>query len=192
VGALLCIRHAESTMNAAGLWQGQADPPLSPKGRIQARRLADELVGAGLVALVSSDLARARETAEILGATLGLAVERWPELREMDVGAWSGLSHEEIARCWPEDYARFGGGCPDVRPGGGESRRELHARVTRALTEAAARWPGERVAVVTHRGALRALAPELAFGNAEARWLAASRAIRGADRDVRCIEELVP
>ncbi len=173
-------------MNAAGLWQGQADPPLSARGRLQARRLGRALSGTGLAALVSSDLARARETAEILGEALGLVPEPRLDLREMDVGTWSGLSHAEIARRWPEDYARFRAGCLDIRAGGGESRRELFARVRRALAEVVARHPSGRAAVVSHRGALRAIAPELALGNAEARWVVVSSlALESGGREER-------
>jgi broad specificity phosphatase PhoE len=95
--ALLCIRHAQSTMNAAGLWQGQADPPLSREGRDQARALALRLVGESLSLLVASDLARASETAEIAAHHLGITTRLEPGLRELDVGDWSGLSHQEIA-----------------------------------------------------------------------------------------------
>jgi len=174
VTALLCIRHAESTMNAAGLWQGQADPPLSAAGRAQARRLAGALRLAELEAVVSSDLARARETAAILGDALGLAPAAEPGLRELDVGAWSGLGHAEIARLWPDEYARFRAGCEETRPGGGETRRELRARVVAALRAVAARWPGRRVAVVFHSGAIRSVAPHAKLGHAEGLWLDAA------------------
>jgi probable phosphoglycerate mutase len=168
---LLCIRHAESTLNAAGCWQGQADPPLSERGRAQAAALAAALAPHGLDALVSSDLARARETAAILGERLGLVPVLYTGLRELDVGEWSALPHAEIARRWPLDYARFRAGALDLRPGGGETRRELAARVTAALGEIGARWPLARVGLVTHMGVLRALVPSARLGNAETIWL---------------------
>jgi len=164
---LLCIRHAQSTMNAAGLWQGQADPPLSQEGRDQARALAQRLAGESLSLMVASDLARARETAEIAAHPLGIATRLEPGLRELDVGDWSGLSHQEIAQRWPDDYARFRAGDLDVRAGGGETRRELYARVVSTLRDLASRWDGERIAVVTHMGVIRSLAPQVRLGNAE-------------------------
>ncbi len=168
---LLCIRHAESTHNAAGLWQGQADPALSERGRAQARRLAARLRGAGLTAIASSDLARARETAELLAEPLGLAPVLFPALRERDVGAWSGRSHAEIARRWPDDYARFRAGDRSLRPGGGEADDALAARVRGALDALRARWPEGRLAVVTHLGVLRCWIPELQLENAGTLWL---------------------
>jgi probable phosphoglycerate mutase len=156
--ALWFARHGESTWNAAGRWQGQADPPLSELGRAQAARLAERLAGAGVALLAASDLARARETAEIVGARLGLSPRLDPALREHDVGAWSGLTHAEIERRWPEDLARFLAGDLALRPGGGESRLALRARVRSAVARLAEGAPGP-FAVVSHLGVLLALAP---------------------------------
>lgn len=169
----LLIRHAESTMNAAGLWQGQADPPLSQQGRGQARALAQALAaeGAALQALVASDLRRALETAAILGERLGLAAEPVPALREWDVGIWSGLPKDEILRRWPEEVRRIRDGDPEVRPGGGESRGAVAARVRAGLADLTRRFPGGRIGVVTHLGVLRTLQPRLRLSNAGTFWL---------------------
>lgn len=161
-------------MNAAGLWQGRADPPLSSAGRDQARALAARLAPVGLIALVSSDLRRARETAEELGAVLGLPVGLLTDLREMDVGVWSGLAHAEIAARWPAELARFRSGCETLRPGGGESRRALRVRVAAALATVRERHPEGRVGVVTHLGVLRSLVPGLVLPNAGTFWLGES------------------
>lgn len=163
----LGIRHAQSTWNALGRWQGQADPPLSETGRGQAAVLARELESAGLVRVVASDLARARETAEIAAAHLGLPLEIDPGLREWDVGAWSGLTHPEIARRWPETYARVWEGDPTVQPEGGESRRAFAARVHAALAALRARLGAAPVALVTHGGVLRTWVSGARPGNAE-------------------------
>ncbi|UCE85487.1 MAG: histidine phosphatase family protein, partial [Deltaproteobacteria bacterium] len=108
----LLIRHGQSTWNAAGRWQGQGDPPLSDAGRRQARALAGALAAARarFDALLSSDLARARETAAILGEALSLEPEIEPRLRERNVGSWSGRTRREIERSWPEELARVRAG----------------------------------------------------------------------------------
>lgn len=162
----LLIRHAESTWNAEGRWQGQADPPLSERGREQARALAQELADQDIRALVASDLARAAETARILGEVLGLVPRLDARLRELHVGEWSGLSRVDVIARWPETYARLRSGDQDVRPDGGETFRELRARVQEALAELARAHPGERVAVVTHGGAIRSLLPGTRTANA--------------------------
>jgi broad specificity phosphatase PhoE len=156
---LVLIRHAESIWNATGHWQGHADPPLSPAGREQAERLARELLGMRFAAVLSSDLARALETARIVAAPHGLSPAPDPRLRELDVGRWSGLRRDEIERLDPAALARFLAGEPDARPGGGESRRELRCRVRAALAEAGAAFAGRRIAVVAHLGVIRALVP---------------------------------
>ena len=87
---LLLVRHGETDWNADGRLQGHTDRPLSDFGRRQARQLADELAGEDLEAIYASDLARARETAEIVGEQLGLPVVLEPDLREKDWGTWEG------------------------------------------------------------------------------------------------------
>lgn len=163
----LIIRHAESSWNACRRWQGQADPPLTARGREQARALARTLADRSLDVLLSSDLARALETARIVGAPHGLVPEADPRLRELDVGRWSGLHREQIEAQDAERLARFRAGDPDARPPGGETRREIRRRVRAALAEIAARHAGRRVAVVTHLGAIRALLPGREPGNAD-------------------------
>jgi len=158
-------------MNAAGLWQGQADAPLSPRGREQAGALAEELRGRAIAALVCSDLSRARETAEILAEVLGLVPRLEPDLREMDVGAWSAQPHAELLERYPEDVARVRAGDWDVRPGGGECRREVRSRAVAALERAREGTGGGLLAVVTHMGVLRAVVPGITLANAEARML---------------------
>ncbi|MEN8184178.1 MAG: histidine phosphatase family protein [Myxococcota bacterium] len=176
------IRHAQSVWNAEGRWQGQGDPPLSRQGREQAQTLARQVIDESPALLVASDLARARETAEIVGRSLGLPVELEGRLRELDVGDWSGLHHAEVARRWPDALARFRAGDPEVQVGGGESRRELRARALAALECWAERAPGGCVAVVTHGGLLRTLLGGLELANAEWRRiaLAALRSQSGA------------
>lgn len=156
--ALLLIRHGQSTWNATDRWQGHADPPLSELGRAQAEHAAGKLAGAGLASVVSSDLARARQTAEILAGALGLGpVAIDPLLRERDVGEWEGLTRAEIEVRFPDLLAAWTDGLLDAPPGG-ESHDTMARRATAALTAlAAGRGAGERVLVVTHGGLIRAL-----------------------------------
>ena len=159
------IRHGESLWNAEGRWQGQGDPPLSPRGQQQAAEAAERLAGLGIALLAASDLARARATAERIGARLGLVPRFEAALRELDVGRWSGLHRAEIERRWPDELARFRAGDLTLAPGGGESRLALRARAARVLAELAQAAAGP-LAVVSHLGLLRSLVPgaELAPG----------------------------
>ena len=153
---VILVRHGQSTWNAAGRWQGQGDPPLSDAGREQARIVAQWLRGEPIAALYASDQRRAAETAEIIGQTIGLHPQPDPRFRELDVGGWSGLTIEEIAERFPEQYQAWQN-YEDVRPGGGEMFREMQQRAAAALEEIARAHTGQTVCLVTHGGIVFAL-----------------------------------
>jgi broad specificity phosphatase PhoE len=160
---LLILRHAQSTWNADGRWQGQADPPLTSLGQCQARQAARRLSGEQRFDLVvSSDLSRAVETAALINTELGSGARHEIEssLREYDVGAWSGHTREEIEAQWPGYLSRFSHGELDYPPGG-ESRARFDVRVAEAARWVAARAKAnasKRVLVVTHGGVVQSLA----------------------------------
>jgi broad specificity phosphatase PhoE len=152
---ILLARHGESDWNRSKQWQGFADRPLTDLGREQAAELAQRLEDTDLDAVYSSDLQRARDTADIVARTKGLTVQTTPDLREVDVGSWSGLTRAEAEARYPDQYARWlqgGEGWED-----GETYEELGQRVVRAITRIAEAYAGERVLVVAHGGTIRAL-----------------------------------
>lgn len=158
---LLLIRHAESEWNASGRWQGHGDPPLSARGVEQAAELARAMEGAAVDRLLCSDLRRAVQTAQALGAALKLNPEPTAVLRELNVGRWTGLTREEIRRSDGDLLEAFLTEDPTVRPGGaeGETRNELRRRVREAVKKLAAEQPQGRIALVVHLGVVRALVP---------------------------------
>ena len=168
---VVLVRHAQSEWNASGLWQGQADPPLSAQGQAQVVALAEalrqELAGDRVSALVCSDLARARETARGVEDILGLKARPDPGLRELDVGEWSGLNRDEIVLRDPALLARFESGETSVRPPGGETRSEIRHRARWVLRRIVDEDPWGRIVLVTHLGLVRALLPDVELGNAE-------------------------
>ena len=179
MGRLLLIRHARSTWNAAGRWQGWADAPLHPSGEAQARALGAVLAATGVrfAAAVSSDLDRSAGTARIVAGVLGLGeVEVEPDLRERDVGDWSGRTTEEIELIWPGAIEAWRAGRLD-RPPGGEHEPSFRARVLSAVERLAAR-PDGPLLVVTHGGVIRAVERHLggdprSTANLSGRWVAA-------------------
>ena len=191
---LWLIRHAESEWNSNGRWQGQGDPPLSPRGREQAKQLARDLSSAlrdaGVSHVYCSDLRRARETAEAVAAELGLDVRVDSELRELDIGAWSGLNRDQIEERDPDLLRRFEANDPDVRAGGGESRRQIRERARRAIQRISRGHVGECIVVVTHLGFVRALIPGSDPGNAEWIRVGAREALR--HREAEFAEPLPP
>jgi probable phosphoglycerate mutase len=173
---VLLVRHGQSTWNAEGRWQGWADPPLSPLGVEQAHDAVAHLHDAGLSAVVSSDLRRAHQTAELLRAGLGIAGEVAvdADLRERDVGAFEGHTITEILERWPDLFD--GTGRLLQTPPDGEDVESITARVVPALLRVAHAHPDERVLVVSHGGVLRTLerhlgvAPPPSTPNLGGRW----------------------
>jgi len=157
VTTLILVRHGETDWNRDGRWQGHADAPLNDRGREQGRALANELAGEDIAAVYSSDLARARETAEIMAARLGGPVSVDRRLREVDVGGWSGLTMDEIEARFPEEITRWRAEDPHHAFDGGESYSAMGERVVAALEEIAANHPDGQVLVVLHGGPIRAV-----------------------------------
>jgi glucosyl-3-phosphoglycerate phosphatase len=152
VSRVLLWRHGRTEWNSAGRFQGQQDPPLDEEGRNQAARAAPHLLAAGLspenTLVVSSDLTRAAETAAMLTALLGVPLRLDERLREHGMGSWEGLTRDEVADRYPQQYADWIAGRP-VRDRGAEDPAEVGVRALAALT--ALPEAGTAV-VVTHGG----------------------------------------
>ncbi len=152
---LLLIRHGETDHNRQGRFQGQVDVPLNATGLAQAERLAQRLRHEPLDLLVSSDLSRARGTAEPLRAQRsGLALATDAAWREQAFGVLEGLVVAEARMSHPEAFAAWARHTEHDAPPGGESPRTFHARVSAALQALAQAHAGARVAVFTHGGVL--------------------------------------
>jgi broad specificity phosphatase PhoE len=154
---LLLARHGETDDNREPIRaQGFRDTHLNETGRRQASELAERAVGEGIGSLWASDLSRARETAEIVGARIGLVPRLDPRLREGNRGRWEGHLFVDIARSEPELYADWRRAGEDFRFPGGESLREHQERVLASLEDIHA--SGELPAlVVCHGGSIRAV-----------------------------------
>ena len=151
----MLVRHGQSTWNREHRIQGQLDPPLSDEGRRQAERLALRLSNRRLAGFYSSDLKRALETAQLIGAASGVVPVPAAGLREIDLGAWEGLNTEELARQFPEAWARWTEEPSwDVVPGG-EGAGPFEARVAAEIDSILARHEHGDVLVVTHGGVIQ-------------------------------------
>jgi broad specificity phosphatase PhoE len=154
VTTILLARHGETDWNREGRFQGHADPPLNRTGRAQAVDLSVALMAEQLAGVYSSPLRRALETAEVVAASHGLEPVPVDDLREVDVGSWSGLTRAEVEERFPAQFARwldYGQGWED-----GETYEEMGRRAVDALLGLAAAHDGERVLAVTHGGPIRA------------------------------------
>jgi broad specificity phosphatase PhoE len=154
---VLLARHGETDDNREPIRvQGFTDTPLNDTGRAQARQLAERVAGDGIRSLLASDLARARETAEIVGARIGLEPTLDARLREANRGRWEGSTFIEVEREDPDGYAAWLRAGAGFRFPGGESLLDQQHRVTEALVEIHA--AGELPAlVVCHGGSIRVM-----------------------------------
>ena len=154
---LILIRHGETAWNRATRIQGHTDIPLSPLGLAQAARLATALAEEPLAAIYSSDLSRARQTAQCLADAHGLPVHTDAALRERAFGRFEGLSWQEIEQGYPEEAVRWRKREPDFPVGGGESLTVFSARCLDAARRLAGAHPGCSIALVAHGGVLDCL-----------------------------------
>jgi len=157
-------RHGQTAYNAEGRFQGHLPVPLDDTGRAQARELAETVAGVEVRTLVCSPLARARETAEIVGARIGLVPEEDERVTETDTGAWTDRSFAEIRAEDPEGFHRYEISDPTFRYPGGESFAEQSDRVQAGLRDLRARTADLPALVVCHRGVIR-LALAVATGD---------------------------
>lgn len=151
----LCIvRHGETAWNAEHRVQGQLDVPLNAIGLAQARAAAKALGEERFEAIYSSDLSRARQTAQPTAERTGLQVALDPDLRERHYGIFERLTYAEVKQKFPEDYARFEAREPGYDFRTGESLRDFFERSVAAIARIAERHRGQSVLVFTHGGVL--------------------------------------
>lgn len=141
------IRHGETNWNIEKRFQGQTDVPLNANGRLQAIELAERLNGTHFDAIFSSDLSRARETAEIIAAKAQVLVQYDVRLREIRHGAWEGQTLDpdkslEMRSLYADPL--------NAHAPGGETLTEVATRTARALDEISSKYPASRVLIVAH------------------------------------------
>jgi probable phosphoglycerate mutase len=153
---LILVRHGQTDSNVRDLLHGHSDVPLTPLGIAQAHALAARLgQEAGIAALYTSPLERARHTAEIIGAVIGHRPVPHPGLMEIHFGDIEGLTWEEAVARHP--HLRPTGdddGSADLQWPNGESRHGFRERVHCALTETLALHQGQKIVVVAHGGVI--------------------------------------
>ena len=149
---LYVMRHGETDWNRQHRFQGQIDVPLNDAGLAQAQRLARRLADESFDVIVTSDLLRARSTAEL--AATGRAIVSEPLWREQSFGVLEGLDAATIIEHHPQLWTQWLLHDADYALPGGESVRTFHARVLGALERLVDQHRGARIAVFTHGGVL--------------------------------------
>lgn len=170
---LLLVRHGVTDWNREGRFQGHLDPPLAADGREQAELLAARLAGDSVLrpaSIVGSSLARARETAEIIGSRASIAVGIDARLIEIGQGEWEGRTHDDLAVTDTDRYEAWRRDAGIRQPPGGESITSATERVAALLAQienGEQLWP---VCIVSHGGTLRILARVLLDAGVDAPW----------------------
>jgi glucosyl-3-phosphoglycerate phosphatase len=154
---VVLLRHGRTAWNAERRFQGQADPPLDEVGRAQAYEVAALIASLRPGLLVSSDAVRALQTAEVVAEAAGLPVVKDPRLRERGLGHWEGLTREDVAERFPDEYSDWMAGL-DVSRRGGETREQVAHRAISAFGELPA---VPTIVLVTHSATAMALTNSL-------------------------------
>jgi glucosyl-3-phosphoglycerate phosphatase len=163
------VRHGRTAWNASRRFQGRTDIGLDAAGHEQVQLVAAEVARLGPSAVLTSDASRAHQSAEVLCELVGTTAVIDPRLREAEIGAWEGLTRDEVKLRFPDEYHAWRNGA-DVRRGGGETYGEVAARAAPAVMELLARLPsGGLLVVVTHGGTAKALLGHL-LGLPSAHW----------------------
>jgi probable phosphoglycerate mutase len=150
------VRHGETTANAAGVWQGSTNSLLSERGQQQAAEAGARLQQEAFDVVIASDMGRTQQTAR----AIGFEYELDPRWRELQLGAWEGMTRAEIIATYPAEAAAFWTG-QDVSIDGSETIGDLTARVGEAVASLEARLPESgRALVVTHGGPIFGIVAE--------------------------------
>jgi probable phosphoglycerate mutase len=150
-------RHGETDYNVAGRFTGSTDVPLNDKGKAQAAELAERLQGMTFDAVISSPMLRARQTADIVCAALGMEYETCEHFVEINMGAYEGLTRDEARERYPELWNSFAAGNRDSAPDGGETRREACARVDNGMKLLTREYYGKTLLLICHGYTARAI-----------------------------------
>jgi len=147
---IVLVRHGQSEGNRDRVFTGHGPSNLTARGRLQAEATARHLAATAVSAIHSSDLPRALQTAAPLAALTGLQPLTSTDLRERDVGAFTGLTFAEVQERFPEGWQALMSRDPTFRPEGGESHDDCGRRVGRFLDELLAKNPAGRLVVYSH------------------------------------------
>ena len=168
---ILLARHGETVFNVEGRWQGQADSPLTERGRAQAVELARALADEQITAVYSSDLGRAADTAAEVAFLHQLEVTREARLREIDVGEWTGKQRDEINAAFPGGLKAWASRPSEYQLPNGESIHHAQARALDFLGDRMPTHAGETVVVISHGALCQTILVNAMGGSVDDLWL---------------------
>jgi len=155
------IRHGESLGNKKTTFLGHTDWDLTEKGYAQAERIAEAFDGISVDAVISSDLCRARHTAQPLARKLGLEIQTNPAFREIYAGAWEAQLFDTLVKNYPESYGIWRQDIGRAHPDEGESVEQLACRIWTALEQTVQAYAGKTLVIATHATPIRTVVTRL-------------------------------
>lgn len=153
----IVVRHGETEWNQLGIQQGQLDSPLSSKGILQAKNVANAIEGESIAASFCSDLGRAIETCSIITKKLAIDFTTSNLLRERNLGIMQGMTRTDFESQHPDAMDQFLSHTPDYQLPQGESRQDVYSRCCLFLEKLAHQYPEKQLLIVTHSGVLTEL-----------------------------------
>ncbi|MFQ5508550.1 MAG: histidine phosphatase family protein [Leptospirillia bacterium] len=162
---LYITRHGQTDANLEKRVQGQGDTPLNAKGFEQARELVHYFSRHPVHGIVSSDLVRARQTAEVLADALDIFPSYHPQLRARRMGDYENKTHAELEAANPEDFKKLKHDKAFRPPGGGESVDDLKEWLVPLMHKVAELYRGRSVIVLSHHKICQLILAELAGGD---------------------------
>lgn len=167
---IIFVRHGESEMNMKGIYSGWTNCILTQNGLKQAEIVSEKLAGEEIDLIISSDLDRCLETAEIINKFHKKTIIKEINLKEINFGIWEGLSYDEICigfpqkvKAWEEDYVNF-------KMPKGESLFEMHQRVNNALGRIIDEYKEGTILIVSHSGVIRSILSQQVLGSIDGYW----------------------
>ena len=161
---IILVRHGQSETNVQKVFTGQLNASLTPMGIEQAQRMARYVARYPVEKVYASSLQRAVDTAVPICCMLNCPMETSDDLREIYAGAWEGISFEEVAERYPDDYAIWRQDFGNARPNGGESCKELYDRVVRTFRRVVENTPEKVVCIVSHAIPIRMMQCYITYG----------------------------
>lgn len=161
---VIFVRPGETDWNHAERWQGWLDTPINAHGRRQVEKLATLMRNIGVARLYTSDLRRARQTAEVIGKACGVAPISDPRLRERNIGRWQGMKLDEVHEWFPDQYEQYVTDKYTFRIPEGETLTEVGDRMEAAFKDIVADADVETIVIVTHTVSIRVLLQRLIPG----------------------------
>jgi alpha-ribazole phosphatase len=151
------MRHGEVANGGEKRYNGHIDVDITRNGVQQMHRLAGMLEGKNIAAVYSSDLIRSTKGADIISQRIGTSYTPLRELRERSVGAWEGLTAEEIKARFPDEYLLWRADLLNYRPPGGECLLDVKERILPVFKKLVATHPGQEIALLLHGGVNRVI-----------------------------------